>query len=84
MNILLEKLSERGTYTALAAILLAAGVDVHPGYVQTAAFLGAAVAGVVGVVLKEGWKKALLSGDAVTAIETAATPVAAPATPKEG
>ena len=72
LDFILEKLTERNTYTALAAILLAAGVNIPPGYVQTGVFFTAALAGAAGVLLKEGWKKALASGDIAKAISDAA------------
>lgn len=77
-NPILTRFSEPSTYAGIAAIIGAAGFVVPHGIFQDVAFAGMAVAGAVAVVLKEGWKKALESGDLATAVATAATDAAAP------
>ena len=55
VNFLLERASERSTWVGLAAILSAAGIGFFssPEAQGALATLGLAIAGVVGVVLKE-------------------------------
>jgi hypothetical protein len=71
MNYILQRLREPSTYAGIGIALGAVDIDVPSGYLHSAALIGMAVSGLVTVVLKEGWHKALASGDAATAVETA-------------
>lgn len=78
MPYLLQRLSEPSTYAGLAAILAASGAAVPAGYVHDATVIGVVLSGVAAVVIKEGWRKALASGDAATAVENAVAETAKP------
>lgn len=49
----MNRLKEPSTYASLAAVLALTGVKVDPGWIEAAATLGAGVAAVLGIVLKE-------------------------------
>ena len=65
MNYLLQRLTESSTYASLAAILAGAGVVIPPGVWKDVTIGGMFIAGIAGVVIKEGWRTALESGDAI-------------------
>lgn len=48
---------EPSTYTSFAVFLGALGVNVDPGIVQTVAYSGLAVSGILGIVLPEATKE---------------------------
>ena len=73
---LVQRLGEPSTYAGLGMILGAAGVALPASYARDAVLLGMTIAGVASVVLKEGWRKALSSGDIANAIATATTTAA--------
>lgn len=54
MSYILSRLREPSTYAGAAAIAAAFGLSVSAEWVQAVSALGAAVAGVAAVVLKEG------------------------------
>lgn len=69
MKALLERLQEKGTWAAVAGILAAVGVSLPPGVTKTAVLAVSGASAVAAVIIKEGWKKALESGDAADALE---------------
>ena len=71
MNYAIERLREPSTYAGIGLGLSALGLALPPGALRTVALLGMAAAGVAAVVMREGWRKALLSGDAASAVVTA-------------
>jgi len=71
MRYLLERLGEPSTYAGIGIALCAAGVAVPAGYLHDAALIGMVASGVAAVVVKEGWRRAIASGDAASAAETA-------------
>lgn len=83
MNYIIQRLSEPSTYAGIAAILVSSGAVIPSGYVHDVTVAGVVLAGVAAVVIKEGWRKAISSGDAATAVETAAAsvPAASPVAP---
>jgi hypothetical protein len=70
MNYLVQRFSEPSTYAGLAALLATAGYTIPTPYVHVAMLAGTVCCAVAAVVLKEGWKRAVASGDAVSAVET--------------
>lgn len=50
---ILPRLKERSTYVGIVGILTACGIAIDPSYVDVALAIGAAVAGVIGVVWKD-------------------------------
>lgn len=80
MNYLITRLSEPSTYAGIAAILAASGAVIPAGYVHDVTLIGVVSAGIAAVVVKEGWRKALSSGDAAVAVEKAVAETA-PASP---
>jgi hypothetical protein len=70
MNYLVQRFSEPSTYAGLAALLATAGYTIPVPYIHGIMLLGTVGCAVAAVVIKEGWKQALSSGDAVTAVET--------------
>lgn len=75
VSYLAARLSEATTYAALAAVLAGAGVKIPPGVWQDVTFAGMAAAALAAVVIKEGWRAALTSGDAVKAVEAVSAEV---------
>lgn len=71
MKYLLERLREPSTYSGIGIALGAAGIAVPKGYLHDAALVGMVAAGAAAVVIKEGWRRAIASGDAASAIENA-------------
>ncbi|MBU4197246.1 MAG: hypothetical protein KJ911_10930 [Alphaproteobacteria bacterium] len=49
----IPRLKERSTYVGIVGILTALGIVIDPAYVDVALAVGAAVAGVIGVVWKD-------------------------------
>lgn len=49
----IPRLKERSTYVGIVGILTALGVVIDPAYIDVALVVGAAVAGVIGVVWKD-------------------------------
>lgn len=70
MNYLVQRFSEPSTYAGLAALLATAGYTIPAPYIHGITLLGTVGCAVAAVVIKEGWKQALSSGDAVSAIES--------------
>jgi hypothetical protein len=73
MKILIDRFSEPSTYAGLAAILAGLGYAIPPGIGHELMLAGLIVSGLGAVILKEGWRRALTSGDAAAAVQTAAT-----------
>jgi hypothetical protein len=72
MKYLVQRLQEPSTYAGLGVALAAAGIAIPAGYGHDAALVGMVAAGVAAAVIKDGWRKALSSGDAANAVITAA------------
>nr|WP_316628326.1 hypothetical protein [uncultured Brevundimonas sp.] len=53
LQFVLPRLKERSTYVGIVGILTALGIVIDPAYVDVALAVGAAVAGVIGVVWKD-------------------------------
>lgn len=53
---ILPRLKERSTYVGVVGILTALGIAIDPAYVDVALAVGAAVAGVIGIVWKDAAK----------------------------
>jgi hypothetical protein len=73
MNTLIARLSEPSTYAGIAAILAGLGYTIPPGIGHDLMLAGLIISGLSAVLLKEGWRRALTTGDAAAAVETAAT-----------
>lgn len=69
MDKILAQLGESSTWTSIAAVAAGFGVVVPPGILQDCILAGGLLSAVAGIVIKEGWKQALTTGDAVKAIE---------------
>jgi hypothetical protein len=69
IEMILSRLSQAATYAAITAILAAFGYTVPPGILHDVMFIGMVASGIAAVVIKEGWRKAFASGDAVAALE---------------
>lgn len=68
----LARLQESGSWAGIAAVLAAAGVSLPPGVWKSAVLLGMIGAAAASVLIKEGIRQALVSGDLSGAIEGAA------------
>jgi len=73
MKMLIARLSEPSTYAGIAAILAGLGYAIPPGIDHDLMLAGLVASGLGAVLLREGWRRALTSGDAAIAVETAAT-----------
>jgi hypothetical protein len=73
MKILIARFSEPSTYAGIAAILAGLGYAIPPGIGHDLMLAGLVISGLGAVILKEGWRRALISGDAAAAVEIAAT-----------
>jgi hypothetical protein len=73
MKTLIARFSEPSTYAGIAAILGGLGYVIPPGIGHDLMLAGLVISGLGAVILKEGWRRALTSGDAAAAVETAAT-----------
>jgi hypothetical protein len=67
------RFTEASTWACVASFLVMAGVSLPPGIWHDIVFGGSVIAAVLGVVIKEGWKVALTSGDAISALEAEVT-----------
>jgi nitrogen fixation protein len=70
MNYILARFSEPATYAGIGVALGALGIAIPQGYAHDLVLVGMATAGSAAVVIKEGWRKALSSGDAAAAVVT--------------
>jgi hypothetical protein len=70
MNYLVQRFSEPSTYAGLAALLATAGYTIPTPYIHGIMLIGTMSCAVTAVILKEGWKQAISSGNAVSAVET--------------
>ena len=73
MNYIVTRFTEASTYASLSAILGVAGVNIPHGIWQTAVFVAAAAAGLIGVFVKDGVIKAFESGDFIQPFENASS-----------
>lgn len=76
-NWLVDRLTESSTYAGIGGLAAVVNVSVPPGVVKSVALVGMVVGFALAVVLKEGWKKALSSGDLAKALEEGAAKAAA-------
>jgi hypothetical protein len=83
MKYALDRLGEPSTWASLAAIAAGVGYTIPPGVLQDCIFAAGAISAIVGIVTKEGWKKALESGDAVAALEARVSTLEASSSKKE-
>ena len=73
---LVDRLSESSTYAGLGGLAAVVNVSVPPGVVKDVTVVGMVAGFGLAVVLKEGWKKALASGDLAKALEEGAAKAA--------
>ena len=75
VSYILERLSEKSTYATITAVLGVAGVVLPPGVMQDITLVGMGASALAGIIIKEGWRHALTSGDAAQAVESAVTTI---------
>lgn len=69
VNFIIKRLGEPSTYNAIAVALGFTGTRIGPGVMQDIVFAGTVLSAILGVFIKEGWRNALESGDAVATVE---------------
>jgi hypothetical protein len=73
MKMVIDRFSEPSTYAGISAILAGLGYAIPPGIGHDLILAGLVISGLGAVIVKEGWRRALTSGDAAAAVEIAAT-----------
>lgn len=69
LDFAIERLGEPSTYAALSMGLMVVGQSLPSGVLQDITFVGMTFSVVAGVLIKEGWKQSLETGDLVKALE---------------
>ncbi|MGI0135295.1 MAG: hypothetical protein ACREBW_10105 [Candidatus Micrarchaeaceae archaeon] len=67
---IIQRFGEPSTWSGLAALAAGVGYNIPSGIVQDIIFAAGILSVVAAIFVKEGWKTALESGDAVRAVET--------------